>query len=236
MWTHLKKSACHVRPTRHLKWTWSDNKSTNIRRTLTHNPYNISNSVPAVRSFQMDMAFDMWTLLLSKKCWQASAVQVSRSNMLMEICGSWQELKLDSGGCIFFCVIGVLLYRFAGDFWVWNPAWKITQYHISMYLWTDMKQMIHRITLKESQLNVCDTPSTLRLGCSVKLDDGVYEESDWLQVSSCHGPSPVSNPWDDMGSSWSNGAAPYALVILPFHHQNSLDIWYMFCEEDNHIW
>ena len=52
--------------------------------------------------------------------------------------------------------------------------------------------MIHSITLKESQLNVCDTPRALRLGCSVKLDDGVYEESDWFQVSSCHGPSCVS--------------------------------------------
>ena len=132
---------------------------------------------------------------------------------------------------IFLCHWRIVV-SFCRDFSIWNSAWNLHNI-ISQCI---CEHMIHRVTLKVSQLNVCDTPTTLRLGCSVKLDDGVYEESDWLQVSSCHGPSRVSNPWDDMGSSWSNGAAPYALVILRFHHQNSIDIWYMFCEEDNHIW
>ena len=152
--------------------------------------------------------------------------------MLMEICVSWQELKFDSGGCIFFLRHCVLLYRLPGLLSL-KFGLKFTQSHISMYLW----HTIHRITLKESQLNVCDTPSTLRLGCSVKLDDGVYEESDWLQVSSCH---VTKSCVESMGLIW---------VVLEAMEQLHTPWWYcvfttrivltfdtMFCEEDNHIW
>ncbi len=166
--------------------------------------------------------------------------------MFVEMCVYWQELELDFGGCMFFCVI-------CQDFWVWNLAWNLH----NLIFQCVCERMIHSITLKESQLNVCDTPRALRLGCSVKLDDGVYEESDWFQVSSCHGPSCVSMGWcrcilklqecHNMCDKWNSSHAhyfifqnfqttigPYALVILHFHH-NSLDIWYMFYEEDNQI-